>query len=83
MWIERLQVVRNKSNQAPHLNSQYFESRVGSATDAPGTGEKVSLKKLKRLSNTLPNINNKIGCDLKVCLVEWGHDVETEFYVGN
>jgi hypothetical protein len=33
--------------------------------------------------NTLPNINNKIGCDLEVYLVERGHDVEMDFYVWN
>ncbi|KAG0566404.1 hypothetical protein KC19_7G061500 [Ceratodon purpureus] len=76
MRIEGLQAVRNESNQAPHFDSQ------PSASDALST-EEVPLKKIKRLPDRLPTITSRSGCDLEVCLVERGHDVETDFGMGN
>ena len=82
MRIEGLQAVRNESNQAPHVESLHSEFRAGSATDAL-RAEDVPLKKMKRLPDTLPNITSRRGCDFEVCLVERGHDVDTDFGVGN
>jgi hypothetical protein len=80
MRIEGLQVVRNKSSQSPH-NERRLHSN--STTDrVPGT-EEVPMKRTKRPLDSLPNVTSRSGCDLEVSLVERGHDLGTDFGMGN
>jgi len=81
MRIEGIQVVRNEPIRAPRFDSQHSELRAGSASDAVGT--EVAPKRTKRPLDTLPNITSGSGCDLELCLIERGHDAETDFGLGN
>lgn len=72
-------MVGNKSSRLSHIESLHSNS----TTDrVPGT-EEAPMKRTKRLLDLLPNVTSKSGCDLEVSLVERGHDLETDFGMGN
>ncbi|XP_024396760.1 uncharacterized protein [Physcomitrium patens] len=78
MRIEGLQAVRDKAKHASHFESEY------SATNAMGIEkEELPMKKTKKMPDALPNISSTSGCDLELCLVERGNDIETDFGMGN